>query len=93
MIAPLMGRLRMCCIAANYSTMIRCTMLPPDDISITFRFLCDELGLRSLHMWPLPAYCMAFATSDCVHSFGNSPSPTHSRVTLGRSIALGQSVA
>ncbi|RRT60428.1 hypothetical protein B296_00022143 [Ensete ventricosum] len=33
-----------------------------------------------------------FVTSDCVRSFGNSPSP-HSRVTPRRSIALGQSVA
>ncbi|RWW67891.1 hypothetical protein BHE74_00024630 [Ensete ventricosum] len=42
-------------------------------------------------MWPLPAHHRASATSDCVRSFGNSPSPTHSRVTPGRSIALGQS--
>ncbi|RWW58845.1 hypothetical protein BHE74_00034251 [Ensete ventricosum] len=85
MIVSLTGHLRMCCIAANYSTMIRCTMSPPGDISIAFRFLCDELGLRSLYVWPLPAHRRAFATSDCVCSFGNSPSPTHSWVTPGRS--------
>ncbi|RRT43934.1 hypothetical protein B296_00056086 [Ensete ventricosum] len=53
--------------------------------------LWDELGLRSLHVWPLPTHRRASVTSDCVCSFGNS-SPTHSQVTPGRSIALGQSV-
>ncbi|RRT79417.1 hypothetical protein BHE74_00022878 [Ensete ventricosum] len=93
MIESLTGHLRMCCIAANYSTTIRCTMSPPGDISIAFRFLCDELGLRSLHVWPLPTYRRASAISDCVRSFGNSLSLTHSRVTPGRSISLGQFVA
>ncbi|RWW01251.1 hypothetical protein GW17_00035727, partial [Ensete ventricosum] len=87
---PLMRHLRVCCIAANYSITIRCTMSPPGDISIEFRFICDELGLRSLPVWPLPAHHRASATSDCVRSFSNSPSPTHSRVTPRRSIALGQ---
>ncbi|RZS01466.1 hypothetical protein BHM03_00031317, partial [Ensete ventricosum] len=79
--------------ASNYSTMIRCTISSPGDISIAFRFLCDELGLRYLHVWPLPAHHRASATSDCVRFFDNSLSPTHSWVTLGRSIALGQSIA
>ncbi|RZS23679.1 hypothetical protein BHM03_00056645 [Ensete ventricosum] len=93
MITSLTGHLRMCCIAANYSTTIRCTMSPPGDIFIAFRFLYDELGLRSLHVWPLPAHRRASATSDCVRSFGISPSRTHSQVTPGQSISLGQSVS
>ncbi|RWW42094.1 hypothetical protein BHE74_00052379 [Ensete ventricosum] len=60
----LTGHIRMCCIVANYSTTIRCTMSPPGDVSIVFRFLCDELRLRSLIF---------------VRSLGNSPSPTHSK--------------
>ncbi|RWV85785.1 hypothetical protein GW17_00052399 [Ensete ventricosum] len=92
MIMSLTGHLCMCCIATNYSTTISYTMSPPGDISITFRYLCDELGLQSLHVWPLPTHPRAFTTSDYVRSFGNSPSLTHSRVTLGRSIALGQFV-
>ncbi|RRT59430.1 hypothetical protein B296_00020194 [Ensete ventricosum] len=78
----LTGHLRVCCIAANYSTMIYCTMSPPGDISIVFRFICDELGLRSLPVWPLPTDYRAYATSDCICSFGNSLSPTHSSVIL-----------
>ncbi|RRT66688.1 hypothetical protein B296_00018487 [Ensete ventricosum] len=54
MILSLTGQIRMYCIATNYSTMIRYTMLPPGDTSITYRFLCDELGPRLLHVWPLP---------------------------------------
>ncbi|RWW11429.1 hypothetical protein GW17_00024959 [Ensete ventricosum] len=44
-----MGHDYMCCIATNYSTTIRCTMSPPGDISIAYRFSCDEFGLRLLH--------------------------------------------
>ncbi|RZR90555.1 hypothetical protein BHM03_00018469 [Ensete ventricosum] len=89
MITSTTRHLCMCCITVNYSTTIRCTMSPPDDISITFKFLCDELRLQSLYVWPLPAHRRVSVTSDCVGSFDNSPSPTHSRVTPGRSIALG----
>ncbi|RWV96229.1 hypothetical protein GW17_00041077 [Ensete ventricosum] len=93
MIMSLMGYLRMCCIVANYSTRIHCTTSHPGDIFIAFRFLCDELGLRSLPVWPLSTHRKASATFDCVRSFDNSPSPTHSRVIPGQSIALEQSVA
>ncbi|RRT75456.1 hypothetical protein B296_00030396 [Ensete ventricosum] len=88
-----MGHLRMCCITANYSITIHYTMSSPSDISIAFRFLCDELRLQSLHVWPLPTHRRAFATFDYVRSFRNSPSPTHSWVIPGRSIALGSFVS
>ncbi|RWW81086.1 hypothetical protein BHE74_00010543 [Ensete ventricosum] len=47
------GHDRMCCIAMNYSTMIRYTMSPHGDISIAYIFSCDELGLHLLHVWPM----------------------------------------
>ncbi|RRT42880.1 hypothetical protein B296_00026405, partial [Ensete ventricosum] len=43
------GHVRMYYVAINYSTTIHCTMSPPGDISIAYRFSCDELGLRLLH--------------------------------------------
>ncbi|RZR81828.1 hypothetical protein BHM03_00008130 [Ensete ventricosum] len=64
-ITSLTGHLHVCCIVTNYSTTIRCTMSPSGDISIAFRLICDELGLRSLPVWPLPAYRRASVTSDC----------------------------
>ncbi|RZS26391.1 hypothetical protein BHM03_00059778 [Ensete ventricosum] len=95
MILSLTGHDRLRYITTNYSTTIRYTMSPPDDISIAYRFSCDELGLRLLHVWPLPTHRRAFANSDFffIRSLGNSPSSTHSWVTPGRSIALGQFVA
>ncbi|RWW89707.1 hypothetical protein BHE74_00001256 [Ensete ventricosum] len=58
----LTGYLRMCCIAANYSTTIRYTMSPFGDISITFRFLCDELSMCGLcqHIVGPPSPPIAF---------------------------------
>ncbi|RZS11275.1 hypothetical protein BHM03_00042599 [Ensete ventricosum] len=64
MILSLTGHDRLRCIATNYSTTIRCTMSPLGDISIAYRFSCDELGLRLLHVWPLPTHRRAFAISD-----------------------------
>ncbi|RWW46761.1 hypothetical protein BHE74_00047288 [Ensete ventricosum] len=64
MIMSLTGHDRMCCIATNYSTTIRCTMSPLDDISIAYRFSCDELGLRLLYVLPLPTPRRASAISD-----------------------------
>ncbi|RWV79494.1 hypothetical protein BHE74_00038788 [Ensete ventricosum] len=89
MIVPLTGHDHLCCITMNYSITICCTMLSPGDISIAYRFSCDEFRLRLLHVWPLPTSRRAFL----VRSLGNSPSSIHSWVTPGRSIALGQSVA
>ncbi|RWW84424.1 hypothetical protein BHE74_00006953 [Ensete ventricosum] len=64
MILFLTGHDRLCCIAMNYSTTIRCTMSPPGNISIAYRFSCDKLGLRLLHVWPLPTHRRASAISD-----------------------------
>ncbi|RWW15277.1 hypothetical protein GW17_00020891 [Ensete ventricosum] len=94
MILSLTGQDCLYYIAKNYFTTIRYTMSPPGDISIAYRFSCDEHGLRLLHVWPLSTHHTASAISNfLVRSLGNSPSSTHSWVKLGRSIALGQSVA
>ncbi|RRT60740.1 hypothetical protein B296_00009578 [Ensete ventricosum] len=58
------GHDRMCCIAMNYSTMIRYTMSPHGDISIAYIFSCDELGLHLLHVWPLLTPRRASVISD-----------------------------
>ncbi|RRT38721.1 hypothetical protein B296_00033586 [Ensete ventricosum] len=81
----LTGHLQMCCITANYSTTIHCTMSPLSDISIAFRFLCDELGLRSLNVWPLPAHHTASAISDFYSLPWQFTFAHPSRVTLKRS--------
>ncbi|RWV91957.1 hypothetical protein GW17_00045716 [Ensete ventricosum] len=94
MILSLTGHDRLRCIATNYSTMICCTISPPGDIFIAYRFSCDELRLQLLHVWPLPTHRRVSAISNyLVYPLSNSPSSTHSWVTPGRSIALGQSVA
>ncbi|RZR77415.1 hypothetical protein BHM03_00002481 [Ensete ventricosum] len=64
MILSLTGHDRLRYIATNYSTTIRHTMSPPGDIFIAYRFSCDELGLRLLHVWPLPTHHRASAISD-----------------------------
>ncbi|RRT48620.1 hypothetical protein B296_00030249 [Ensete ventricosum] len=80
MIVSLTGYVHMCCIATNYSTTIRCTMSPPGDISIAYRFSCDELGLRLLYVWPLPTHRRASAIFD----FWFAPLTIHLRPpTLG----------
>ncbi|RWW02577.1 hypothetical protein GW17_00034323 [Ensete ventricosum] len=95
MILSLTGHDRLRCISTNYSTTIRCTISPPRDISIAYRLSCDEFGLRLLHVWPLPTPHRASVRHlrFLVRSLGNSPSSTHSWVTPGQSIALGQFVA
>ncbi|RWW52455.1 hypothetical protein BHE74_00041117 [Ensete ventricosum] len=64
MIMSLTGHDCLSCIATNYSIIIPCTMSPSGDISIAYKFSCDELGLRLLHMWPLPTPRRASAISD-----------------------------